>query len=138
MNGPEARQITLRDDRPGQLAAIRGRAHDAVDAAPAGYEVLVRKRKSKRSLQANAYMWALNTEAGKELGYSPAEMHELCKAAFGGTRKVTIGDITVEVLNTSTSKMSVEEFTNYIDWLGQYLTTEVGIDARALRRVHGV
>ena len=108
-------------------------AHGAIDRSPRDYEVVIRKRKHKRSLQANAFMWAMLTTAADDAGCTPEEMHRACKERHGGVRKVTVMGVEFEVLNTETSKMTVEEFRIYLDWLQQFLTDNAGIDGRALR-----
>lgn len=111
----------------------KGMALAAINDAPSNWECVLRKRKYKRSLQANAFMWAMLTTAANDAGCTPEEMHRACKERHGGVRKVTVMGVEFEVLNTETSKMTVEEFRIYLDWLQQFLTDNAGIDGRALR-----
>jgi hypothetical protein len=108
-----------------------------------GWEVVIRKHKGKRNLQQNAAMWAMLTEAGKRLGYSPEEMHELAKAAYFGTREIKVPtsgravlDETITIINGGTSKLNVEEMSAYLDWLVPWLTEHAEIDARSIRRAY--
>jgi hypothetical protein len=106
-----------------------------------GWEVIIRPHKSKRSLQQNACMWAMLAAAGDELGYSPAELHELAKAERFGVREVEVPKSrgkTLKIINGSTTKLSVQEMSLYLDWLQVWLTDNAGIDAYSLRKSYGV
>ena len=109
-------------------------ARDAIAAAPADFECIVRKRRSKRNLDQNAASWAIYTEAAKEVGESPQGMHDIAIEAYGGSRKVTIGGVEFTVLNLHTSKFSVKEMSDYLDWLVVWATDNVKVNARAIRR----
>lgn len=94
------------------------------------HEVVIRPHKSSRSLEQNDYQWRLLRAAAEPLGYSPEELHEVAKDAYGGhTEKVIMG-IKVKVLNFSTSKAKVDEMRLYLDWLEPYLAENCGIDPR--------
>ena len=58
------------------------------------------KSTKKRNTAQNNYYWAILKEFGKQCGYHPEEMHDVCKSHF----KIS-----------STSELDVEEFSEYID-----------------------
>jgi hypothetical protein len=119
----------------------RERASKHVWHVPEGWEVIIRPHKSKRSLQQNACMWAMLAAAGDEIGYSPAELHELAKAERFGVREVEVPKSrgkTLKIINGSTTKLSVQEMSLYLDWLQVWLTDNAGIDAYSLRKSYGV
>jgi hypothetical protein len=131
-------------DRPRHfvIRSERQRANAAACCleAPEGWEVIIRPHKSKRSLQQNACLWAMLTAAADELGYTPTELHELAKAERFGTREVYIPDgsgRSVRIIKGSTTKLNVEEMSRYLDWLQVWVTENVGVDARSIRRAYG-
>ena len=63
------------------------------------------KASKMRNTAQNNYYWAILREFGKQVGYHPEEMHDVCKCHF------KIG---------STSEFTVEEFSDYIDRVIQY------------------
>lgn len=132
-------------DKPRHFVIRSDVQRNAIAAlAPAiaeGWEVIIRPHKSKRSLQQNACMWAMLAAAGDEIGYSPAELHELAKAERFGVREVEVPKSrgkTLKIINGSTTKLSVQEMSLYLDWLQVWLTDNAGIDAYSLRKSYGV
>tara|TARA_R100001594_G_scaffold146712_1_gene198517 strand:+ start:888 stop:1238 length:351 start_codon:yes stop_codon:yes gene_type:complete len=66
-----------------------------------GEEVYIDIKASKvRNTAQNNYYWAILREFGKQVGYHPEEMHDVCKAHF------KVG---------TTKTFDVAEFTEYID-----------------------
>ena len=63
------------------------------------------KASKMRNTAQNNYYWAILREFGKQVGYHPEEMHDVCKCHF----KIS-----------STSEFTVEEFSEYIDRVIQY------------------
>ena len=113
---------------------VRRHCADRIISEPeiAGHEVVVRPHKSKRSLEQNDLMWALYREVAPEIGYSPEELHEVAKDAYGGHREVTVGGVTVNVLNFSTSGAKVDEMRLYLDWLAPWLAEHTGVDTKRI------
>ena len=69
-------------------------------------EVYIDIKASKvRNTAQNNYYWAILREFGKQCGYHPEEMHDVCKSHFK--------------LKT-TSEFTVEEFSEYIDRVIMY------------------
>ena len=69
-------------------------------------EVYIDFKASKvRNTAQNNYYWAILREFGKQCGYHPEEMHDVCKSHFK--------------LKT-TSEFTVEEFSEYIDRVIMY------------------
>lgn len=94
------------------------------------HEVVIRPHKSSRSLDQNDYMWRLLRAAALQVGYSPEELHEVCKDAYGGHSDKWLFGREVRVLNFSSSKANIEEMRHYLDWLEPYLSDNTGIDPR--------
>ena len=69
-------------------------------------EVYIDIKASKiRNTAQNNYYWAILREFGKQCGYHPEEMHDVCKSHF-------------KLLTTS--EFTVEEFSEYIDRVIMY------------------
>ena len=78
-------------------------------------EVYIDIKASKvRNTAQNNYYWAILREFGKQCGYHPEEMHDVCKSHFK--------------LKT-TSEFTVEEFSEYIDRVIMY-AAEQGFPVR--------
>ena len=76
-------------------------------------ELTVRKRYRSRGLKANAYLWVIYNYISEHTGYTPEEIHGLCKVMFlKGTRNLW-GKIYETV--GSTAILDTLEFTNYIE-----------------------
>ena len=71
-----------------------------------------------RNTAQNNYYWAILREFGKQCGYHPEEMHDVCKAHFK--------------LKT-TSEFTIEEFSEYIDRVIMY-AAEQGFPVQDPRR----
>ncbi len=118
----------------------RGRLHlhnrAQFDAAVAGLqdgwevEVEIIRLRATRSSQANRYYWGVVIQALHELtGYTPEELHDICKAkflpkhlAFTGAN----GDVIEQfVLGGSTRGLDTQEFYQYVErireWAGEAL-----------------
>lgn len=86
-------------------------------------ELVLRKRKSKRSLNQNAYYWSVVVEIlGKYFGYEPEEMHEALKFQF---LRITNDKGLVSVM--STSKLSTDKFSQYVNRVVRWAAQEYGV-----------
>lgn len=84
-------------------------------------EVVVRRRRSQRSIQANAYYWGVVIEIlANHFGYEADEMHEALKWQF--LRRNEGGLATVR----STAKMDSKEFAEYVDRVVRWAAQEHG------------
>jgi hypothetical protein len=82
-------------------------------------ELIVRKRKSQRSLQQNAYYWGVVIEIlANHFGYEAGEMHEALKFKFLRTHE---GDLPAA---RSTAKLNTEEFVAYVDRVVRWAAQE--------------
>ena len=78
-------------------------------------EVYIDIKASKvRNTAQNNYYWAILLEFGKQCGYHPEEMHDVCKSHF-------------KLLTTS--EFTVEEFSEYIDRVIMY-AAELGFPVK--------
>ena len=88
-------------------------------------ELILRKRKSQRSLQQNKYYWGVVVEIlASHCGYDPDEMHEALKVKFlseGQDEKT--GLIKVR----STTKMTTDEFIKYTDKVIRWAAQDLGV-----------
>ena len=76
-------------------------------------ELTIRKERHVRSLSQNKYYWGVIIEIlSGHFGYDKEEMHEELKGKFNPKPSKIDYDKTY---GASTTKMSVAEFTNYID-----------------------
>ncbi len=83
-------------------------------------ELTIRKERHVRSLSQNKYYWGVIIEIlSNNFGYDKEEMHEALKFKFlkkhEDTDLVTVG---------STAKLSTAEFTEYIDGIIRWASTE--------------
>ena len=83
-------------------------------------ELTIRKERHTRSLRQNKYYWGVIIEIlSDNFGYEKEEMHEALKFKFlkkhGDTDLVTVG---------STAKFSTAKFTEYIDEIIRWASTE--------------
>jgi len=86
-------------------------------------ELTIRKERHVRSLSQNKYYWGVIIEIlSDNFGYDKEEMHEALKFKFlkkhGDTDLVTV---------SSTAKLSTIEFTEYIDGIVRWASTEYQI-----------
>lgn len=80
------------------------------------HEIIFRPYDPKRNLDQNAFLWsAINTPFGRELGYSPEEMHEVLLAEIYGTKIIEFRGKKREVPNKRTHDMKKKEFSEHID-----------------------
>ena len=75
------------------------------------YIVTVRERKTNRSSIQNSRYWKLLTELGNFLGYTPDEMHDICKFKF--LRNAIEIDGERLPLLKSTTKLTTDEMAKY-------------------------
>lgn len=90
-------------------------------------EILVRKRKSKRSLEQNRLWWLYITILANETGMVKEEMHEVCKFKFLQKEKVI--EATGEIVKyiESTTKLNKSEFADMIAELQQWAAESLNI-----------
>jgi hypothetical protein len=74
-------------------------------------EVVIRRKRKKRSNNQNAYVWGVAYEILSNFtGYSPEEVHDMCKWMFLKKRNEGMPD-TVR----STTELTTVEFSEYVD-----------------------
>lgn len=109
----------LIDNHAGFTAAVsRFRGRDVV--------VRVERKKHKRSLDQNAYWWAVPVETlAEELGYTRPQMHYALLGECFGYRPGPAG--TAVPIKPASSDLSIEEFSHLIDWVLTWAPAELGI-----------
>jgi hypothetical protein len=85
------------------------------------HEVIIREHKSKRTLDQNAKMWAMLTDISKQVEWhglflSKEEWKEMVTAALKRQKVVPGIEGGFVVLGTSTSKMSIKEMMDVIEF----------------------
>lgn len=93
---------------------------------PGPVTVSIEQRRAKRSLDQNAYWWAVPVKLiAEHCGYTPAQMHyALLGECFGyidGPHGHPIP------LKPSSSDLSVEDFKHLIDWVLIWAPSELGV-----------
>jgi hypothetical protein len=89
-------------------------------------EFVLRKPASKRSIDQNAYWWAVPVKLlAEHCGYTDAQMHyALLGECFGFTPGPNGTPVPVK---PSSSDLSVEEFKHLIDWVLVWAPSEMGV-----------
>ena len=85
------------------------------------WEMIIRERKSKRSLEQNERYWELMTGLGDYLGYTKDEMHEMCRFKFLRTKVVVEGEALP--IMKSTTKLNVKAMTEYMEAIERWAAT---------------
>jgi len=98
-----------------QLSALNGKK----------IELILRKRRSQRSLQQNSYYWGVVIEIlSKHFGYDPEEMHEALKFHF---LKISSDKSPDLVSVKSTTRLSTDEFNEYVNRVVRWAAQEYGV-----------
>ncbi|MDI1301972.1 MAG: recombination protein NinB [bacterium] len=82
-------------------------------------ELIIRPRKSKRSIDQNRRLWALNREVAATVWldgrqFSDQSWHEQFKRWFIGIEEVRMPDGTIEQRGMSTAGLNVGDFSDYM------------------------
>jgi hypothetical protein len=84
--------------------------------------VQVRRESLHRSLQANAYYWAVVLACAAEWsGHDAEELHLAFKARFLRARQVTLPTGEVLEVPASTRELSIEDFSQYVNQVIRFL-----------------
>jgi len=88
--------------------------------------ITVREQKNRRSLNLNSYYWAVVVNlVSQDTGYDKEEAHEVLKSMFLRTR-YQIKGIWVDGMK-STTKLSNQEMTEYIEEVKRFATSSLGL-----------
>jgi hypothetical protein len=93
-----------------------------------GHEVTltIEKKKRKRSLDANAFWWAVPVKIlAEELGYTDAQMHYALLGEYGGYEAGPTGQAVPKL--ASSSDLSTVEFAKLIDWVLDWAPSQLNI-----------
>lgn len=91
-------------------------------------EIVLRKPKSKRSLDQNQWWWGVAVPLiAEELGYDRHEYeavhYALVSKCFGVRQDAKLG----EVPNKRSSQLTIAEFSELMEWAVRFAATEIGI-----------
>jgi len=89
-------------------------------------ELTVGKKKDRRTLDQNAYLWVINTLISNETGMETDEVHTYLKERFAPKRKITVKG-TETIIPKGTSQFTKEEFSEYIERIKRFAAIELGI-----------
>ncbi len=117
------RIIRAEHKRPDLVAAFK-----QLDAAPASHdmELVYRKHKRNRSHEQNSRYWAFMQMAAVSLGISAEDLHVEAKCHHLGYKEIALPDGRIAIVANSTAKLSVQEFTDYVDQVEAWLVCEKG------------
>lgn len=90
-------------------------------------EITVRKERTQRSLDQNAYWWAVPVRLlAEHCGYTDPQMHY---ALLGECFGYIVGPTGKEIPNVpSSSQLTTDQFTHLIDWVLIWGPTEMQVD----------
>lgn len=88
------------------------------------YEIRVAKRKSKRTLEQNARLWALYRSIGDFIGVTDDDMHEYMGNKFLKYVRTINGEDVVSI--ESTTKLDTKKMTEYQEKIEAWAATELG------------
>ena len=88
------------------------------------WKIVLTENKEIRTNEQNDRLWAMYKAIGDYIGYSQDEMHKILKFKFLRTERI-LNDESFEVLKSTTS-LSVEEMTDYMDKIEAWAATELG------------
>lgn len=104
---------------------IRRRAKQAIDEAPEGYHVMIRP--STRTLEQNALLWSCLNDLSRQVEWpingvnqklSPDDWKDIVTASLSEENRIAQGiQGGFVVLGKSTSKMSVKQMTDLIEFI---------------------
>lgn len=88
-------------------------------------ELVLRKKRSKRSDQANRYYWGIVVQIlANHLGYEPSELHEALKIRFLSDRREDEKGL---MKVGSTAKLSTDEFAQYVNRVVRWAAESLGV-----------
>jgi hypothetical protein len=114
--------------------SMRSAMQEALLVWPDGPVTLTVEREvATRSVQANAYYWAVVLKAlADHTGYTPDELHEICKVKFlpkDVALKRGNGKVLAEfVIGGSTVRLSTVEFYDYVEQVRQWAFEALDVD----------
>lgn len=99
------------------------------------WDIEIKRHKNRRTLSQNNLMWMWYTTIGNHLGYAPPEIHEILMKMFLAPRVIILDGEEYEL--RSTSKLSTEEMTDYLDNIYRWAAGEQGIILPLPEELHG-
>jgi hypothetical protein len=113
-------------------------AHQMVDAAADGQ--IIEIKSPKRSLEQNRYYWSILGDIAEQVvpskAYEPSVWHQYFKQLFLPDQVVEMPDGGIMLTQSSTSKLSLKAFSEYIDRVIQWAAeheVKLSADTLALR-----
>jgi competence CoiA-like predicted nuclease len=90
-------------------------------------EIEIHEKKRHRSGQQNRLQWFYYTEISEVTGYTPSEVHEICKGLFLKAEKVNEKTGAVYEYTKSTTELSTTEHIEYTAQIKQWAAEEFEI-----------
>lgn len=117
---------------PDRIFVVRNEKHREYAAAhilslEPPFEFQVKPCLPQRTLQQNARLWALHTEAARITGYSAEEMHEFALCRHFGSREIECAGLTRTIPMKRSSTRNIQEFTEFMEQTESWYGTAFGV-----------
>ena len=114
----------------GNLVHDKDRFRHYLSGLPDGdYELILRKKKSQRSLNQNNYYWGVCIELiSQHTGYDPDEIHEILKQMFLPKRmEIQTASGTIhKTISKSTTELDTKGMEEYLENIRRWAASELG------------
>lgn len=115
----------------GKLELDRGAFARAVASLPDG-EVIIKIQDTRRSDAQNRTYWLWLHLLSEHTGYTPEELHQICKEQFNGRTHSDVHPETGEIEDRhgyqSTATLDVQQFSIYLDRVRQWAAEVLGVN----------
>ena len=91
------------------------------------WDCRIEPHREKRSLKANARLWALHAKAAAHLGYSAEDMHEFALCRHFGFETQRIGSFVRRVPLKRSSTRNTKEFAEFMEATEAWYISEFGV-----------
>jgi len=89
-------------------------------------ELVVQKERHERTNQQSKYLWGVIYQAiSDELGYTPEEVHDLCKTMFLKTH-LDVKEKRYTIIK-STKELNTQQFSEYVEQIKRWASSELSI-----------
>lgn len=90
------------------------------------WRILVSPYRSKRSPEANAYLWAIYAQMVEGTGHTAEELHSAMKKKFLPPKFITVGDEQVAIIPDSHT-LDTKEFSEFVERVTEFASSELGV-----------
>lgn len=118
---PEQRTFVVRNERHRKYAA------EHILSLEPPFEIQTKPCLTRRTLEQNARLWVLHSEAARVTGYSAEEMHEFALCRHFGVREIECGGIVRSIPLRRSSTRNIQEFTEFMEQTEAWYGTALGV-----------